>query len=148
MTSDAARELIFLREETHRMDIQQIPLFSLLSNRMSWLSARQSVLAENVSNADTPNYVARDLRPLDFAALLRDQEFALHPASTNSAHISPRSGFRAEDAEAEGGTPNGVVSIEQEMIRLSDTQVHYQTATNLYQKAVAMFRTALGTRSG
>jgi flagellar basal body rod protein FlgB len=30
------------------------------------------------------------------------------------------------------------------MIKLSDTQIHYQTATNLYQKAVDMFRTALG----
>jgi flagellar basal-body rod protein FlgB len=52
------------------MDIQQIPLFSLLSNRMSWLSARQSVLAENVSNADTPA-TSRD--PLDFAAIMRDR---------------------------------------------------------------------------
>jgi len=128
------------------MDIQQIPLFSLLSNRMSWLSARQSVLAENVSNADTPRYIARDLRPLDFGAIMRNQEFALKPASTSANHIAPRTGFRPEEAVGEGGTPNGVVSIEQEMIKLSDTQVHYQTATNLYQKAVGMFRTALGSR--
>ena len=70
------------------MDIQQIPLFSLLSNRMSWLSSRQSVLAENVYNADTPNYIARDLRPLDFAGILRDQEFALKPAATSPNHIN------------------------------------------------------------
>ena len=48
-----------------------------------------------------------------------------------------------------GGVPTGnVVSVEQEMIKLSDTQIQYQTATNLYQKAVNMFRTALGGRSG
>jgi len=130
------------------MDIGQIPLFSLLTNRMSWLSARQSVLSENVSNADTPNYVARDLPTLDFAGILRDQEFALKPQATSPGHISPRTGFRPEEARGEGGTPAGVVSIEQEMLKLSDTQVHYQTATNLYQKAVSMFRTALGARSG
>jgi flagellar basal-body rod protein FlgB len=128
------------------MDIQQIPLFSLLSNRMSWLSARQSVLAENVSNADTPNYVARDLRPLDFANILRAQQ-TLRPAATSANHIAPRTGFQPQEAEGEGGTPNGKVSIEQEMIKLADTQVHYQTATNLYQKAVSMFRTALGSRT-
>ena len=33
------------------------------------------------------------------------------------------------------------------MIKLADTQVHYQTVTNLYQKTVGMFRTALGSRS-
>jgi flagellar basal-body rod protein FlgB len=129
------------------MDISNIPLFSLLSNRMSWLSTRQALLAENVSNADTPNYIARDLPALDFAAILRDQEFALKPQATSAGHISPRSGFRPEEAEGEGGNPAGVVSIEQEMIKLSDTQVQYQTATNLYQKAVNMFRTALGSRS-
>jgi flagellar basal-body rod protein FlgB len=80
------------------------------------------------------------------AIILRDQ-VALKPASTNSGHIAPRSGFRPQEAEGEGGNPSGVVSIEQQMIKLSDTQIHYQTATNLYQKAVAMFRTALGTRS-
>ncbi len=60
--------------------------------------------------------------------------------------IAPRTGFRPEEARGEGGTPSAKVSIEQEMIKLSDTQVHYQTATNLYQKAVNMFRTALGGR--
>ena len=129
------------------MDIGQIPLFSLLSNRMSWLSSRQSLLAENVSNADTPNYVARDLRPLDFEGILRDQQFSLRPQSTNPGHITPRTGFQVEDAVGEGGTPSGTVSLEQEMLKLSDTQIHYQTATSLYQKAVGMFRTALSGRS-
>ena len=129
------------------MDLNGIPLFSLINGRMSWLSARQAVLAENVSNADTPNYIARDLRPLDFAGILRDQEFSMKPAATNPNHISPRTGFRPEEAQGEGGSPNSKVSIEQEMIKLSDTQIHYQTATNLYQKAVGMFRTALGSRS-
>jgi flagellar basal body rod protein FlgB len=32
------------------------------------------------------------------------------------------------------------------MIKLSETQVQYQTAANLYQKTVNMFRTALGGR--
>ena len=128
------------------MDLQHIPLFSLLNNRMSWLSSRQSLLAENVSNADTPNYVARDLRPLDFEGIMRDQEFSLKPRATDVEHISPRSGFRPEEAVGEGGNPSGTVSIEQEMIKLSDNQIQYQTATNLYQKAVGMFRTALGSR--
>ena len=82
-----------------------------------------------------------------FANILRESEFALKPAATSANHISPRTGFQPQEAEGEGGTPNGKVSIEQEMIKLSDTQVHYQTATNLYQKAVGMSRTALGSRT-
>ena len=134
------------------MDLNGVPLFSLLTQRMSWLSARQSVLAENVSNADTPNYVARDVKPMDFENLLSDQKSGTALALTNARHISVQASsepFEVEDADGEGGKPTGnVVSVEQEMIKLSDTQIQYQTATNLYQKAVNMFRTALGGRSG
>ena len=36
------------------------------------------------------------------------------------------------------------VSLEQEMIKVSDTQAQFQAATNIYSKAVSMMRTALG----
>jgi flagellar basal-body rod protein FlgB len=134
------------------MDMNGVALFSLLTDRMSWLSARQSVLAENVANADTPDFVARDLKPMDFESMVSAQTSANHMLTTNVRHIDVRTGptgpFEEEDARGEGGTPTGnVVSVEQEMIKLSDTQIQYQTATNLYQKAVNMFRTALGSRS-
>jgi flagellar basal-body rod protein FlgB len=130
------------------MSPASLPIFSLLSQRMTWLSARQSVLSENVANADTPDFEARDLKPIDFGTVLRN---AGGMTATNSRHISPlsRAGIALEPvtAAAEGGTPGGSkVSLEEEMIKLSDTQLQYQTATNLYQKAVNMFRTALGGR--
>jgi len=123
-----------------------LPIFSLLTQRMTWLSARQSVLAENVANADTPDFEARDLKPMDFNSLLSN---ARGPAATHARHIAPmmRTSVAIEPvrAPAEGGTPGGSqVSLEEQMIKLSDTQVQYQTATNLYQKAVNLFRTALG----
>lgn len=133
------------------MDLNGVPLFSLLTGRMSWLSARQSVLAQNVSNADTPNYVAHDMKPMDFENMVSGQNSGTSLTLTNVRHISihPASDpFEEEEARGEGGDPSGnVVSVEQEMIKLSDTQIQYQTATNLYQKAVNMFRTALGGRS-
>ena len=133
------------------MDLNGVPLFSLLTGRMSWLSTRQSVLAENVANADTPNYVARDVKPMDFDGMVAGQNRLEGLSTTNLRHIDVRArkgAIEQEDAVGEGGNPTGnVVSIEQEMIKLSDTQIQYQTATNLYQKAVNMFRTALGGRS-
>jgi flagellar basal-body rod protein FlgB len=135
------------------MDLNGVPLFSLLTDRMSWLSSRQSVLAQNVANADTPNFVARDIKPMDFDAMV-SAEKSSGLSVTNARHIDIRAQrgapeYEEEDARGEGGTPGGnVVSVEQEMIKLSDTQIQYQTATNLYQKAVNMFRTALGSRSG
>ena len=43
------------------MAITDIPIFSMLRTRMQYAQQRQQVLAENVSNADTPNYRAHDL---------------------------------------------------------------------------------------
>ena len=134
------------------MDLNGVPLFSLISGRMSWLSQRQSVLAANVANADTPNYVARDMRTPDFRSMVAAQDSGSGLAATNVRHFAINAGggnFRQETAKGEGGQPSGnVVSVEQEMIKLSDTQIQYQTAANLYQKTVNMFRTALGGRAG
>ena len=151
MNADAAKREAL--RKVHIMDLNGVPLFSLLTGRMSWLSARQSVLAENVANADTPNYVARDMKPMDFEGMVSAETSGTGLMVTNARHIDIRSSARApfeqEDARGEGGTPTGnVVSVEQEMIKLSDTQIQYQTATNLYQKAVNMFRTALGGSNG
>ena len=38
----------------------------MLRRRMQWHQERQRLLAENVANADTPNYRVRDLVPPDF----------------------------------------------------------------------------------
>src|SRR4029079_14201876 len=119
------------------------PLFSILTNRMSWLSSRQSVLAENVANAATPGYVVRDLKSRDFASMLGNHVPVPTLATTNVRDIAVRSAtegsgpYAEQDALGDGGTPTGnVVSLEQEMIKLSDTQIQYQTATNIYQKTI------------
>ena len=42
------------------MPISDIPILSMLRQRMQWHQVRQEVLAENVANSDTPNYQAKD----------------------------------------------------------------------------------------
>jgi flagellar basal-body rod protein FlgB len=49
------------------MPISDIPILSMLRDRMEWHQERQRVLAENVANADTSNYQAKDLAPTDFS---------------------------------------------------------------------------------
>ena len=45
------------------MPIPQIPIFSMLRTRMQWNQERQQLLAENISNANTPKFKPRDLAP-------------------------------------------------------------------------------------
>jgi len=135
------------------MNLSDMPLLAMLKERMSWLSARQNVLAQNVSNIDTPNYTAKDLKPVNFEDILKDSttpsQFQGGMAVTDPRHIAIGSkgsaaftDFNAPDVEA---SPNGnTVSLEQEMIRVSDTQAEYQAASNLYAKAMGMMKTAIG----
>jgi flagellar basal-body rod protein FlgB len=136
------------------VNLPDVPLMSMLKSKMSWLEARQDVLSQNVANADTPGYVAHDLKPMDFESLLKKANGA-GPASglmtTDPRHIAPVSqagGFDSDESPDVTASPNGnSVSLEEEMIKVSDTQGQYQAAANLYAKAMQLMRTALGKSS-
>ncbi len=43
------------------MSINDLPVLSALRTKMQWHQERQRVLADNISNSDTPNFKPRDL---------------------------------------------------------------------------------------
>jgi flagellar basal-body rod protein FlgB len=130
------------------MDLAGVPFLSMLRDRMSWLSQRQTVLSENVANADTPGYTARDLKPLDFETLLRKVHGTAGRLTTDDPHhIATRNDEEYSDIDTPdnaGTTSGNTVSLEQEMIKVSETQADFQAASNLYAKALQMMRTAIG----
>ncbi|HEY4125347.1 MAG TPA: flagellar basal body rod protein FlgB [Rhizomicrobium sp.] len=136
------------------MNLPDIPLFSMLRERMTWLNARQGALSQNVANADTPGYGARDLKAPDFESLLRKTakggETSSGLRTTDAHHIaiqasSETSGFTDYAApDVEASLNGNSVSLEGEMMKMADTQASYQAATNIYSKAIDMMRTAIG----
>ncbi len=134
------------------MQVDDIPLMSMLKDRMSWLSKRQEVLAQNVASADLPGYTPRDLKPMDFEQTLRSTAFQGSPAgslmTTNPRHIAItplHDGFEERENHDVASAPNGnSVSLEQQMIKVADTQAQYQAATNIYAKAITMMKAAIG----
>ena len=131
------------------MNLPDVPLLSMLRERMNWLHQRQDVLSQNVANADTPGYVARDLKPLDFEEALSSTSSGAALMTTNTRHIAltPSHAAKFEDREApdQQSTPNGnSVALESEMVKVSDTQAEFQAAANLYSKAMTMMKEAIG----
>jgi flagellar basal-body rod protein FlgB len=135
------------------MDLGKLPLFSMMSQRIAWLGKRQQVLAQNVANADTPGYLARDLKQPSFRDLLgtgRGQGIAM--AATQSNHIAPKGGagdpasrFKAaEDGDAEMSLSGNSVDVEQQMMKVAQTAMDHQATVNLYRKHIAMIKAALG----
>jgi flagellar basal-body rod protein FlgB len=69
--------------------------------------------------------------------------------TTDPHHInitgSQSDSFDGQDApDTEASVTGNTVSLESEMIKVSDTQAQFQAATNLYSKALSMMRTAIG----
>ena len=131
------------------MPISDIPIFSMLRNRMQWHQERQKVLAENVANSDTPKFRPRDLKPLDFGSQVREAG-QVRVASTNPAHITGSAGSSAFPSERNNKFdvhPAGnAVNLEDEMMKVAANQMDYQAATSLYSRSMGLFRVALGKR--
>lgn len=137
---------------------KDIPLFGALKTRMRWQEARHTVLAENVANADTPGYKARDLKELSFNRFLASTGTghhamkATHMARTNPQHLGGKpmgsvDGFKANNAASFETTYSGnSVNIEDQMMEVASNQLDYQTATTLYSKSLGLLRTAVRRR--
>lgn len=105
--------------------------------------ARMSLAAQNVANADTPGYRARDLP--SFATVYDGREAALRVS--RPGHLQPggiSAGAHPQDA---GGwaDPNGnSVSLETEMIRAADIRQAHDMALAVYRNTSGIIRAALG----
>lgn len=134
------------------MDLHSLPLFAALTKRMEWLGERQKVLANNVANSDTPNFQAKDLKPLTFRELIRDSENRVSMTATHVAHQASGPGGPAKAAAEVNEDPyevspqgNGVV-IEEQLMKIGETRMNYELTANLYKKHLDMFRMALSRR--
>jgi flagellar basal-body rod protein FlgB len=131
------------------MPISDLPILSMLRTRMQWHQVRQQVLAENVANADTPNYRARDLAPLDFSRELRTASLGL--ARTEPSHIAAQSGdgaqFEADATARYEIRPRGnSVSHEDEMMKVAGNQMDYEAVTSLYTHSLSLIKLAIGSK--
>ena len=129
------------------MPISDIPILSMLRSRMEWHQQRQRVLAENVANADTPGYRARDLAPPNFERMVQSAS-VMHGDDQSRAHRSRRRQlaiFRGQRFFHYEARPRGnTVSHEDEMLKLAGNQMDYDVAASVYSHSLAMIKAAFG----
>ncbi len=134
------------------MDLTKIPLLEAITRRMSWLGERQSVLSQNVANADTPGYVAKDVKPPSFAELVAGASARLPMAVTEPGHMVPVSddgGFKLVAQKTPERAPDGnAVQLEDQMMKISDTANDYALTTSLYRQQLGLLKAALGQGGG
>ena len=128
----------------------KLQLLTALTEKMRWHQTRQTLLAENVANAETPGYRGKDLK----AFSVEDRMPAVSTATmvttaTQPAHFSVTGSAGGSFASRELNnfeiTPEGNgITLEDEMMKVAGNQVDYQTITALYTRSLKLIRTALG----
>jgi flagellar basal-body rod protein FlgB len=124
-------------------------LFEVFAKRLDWLSQRQNVIAQNIAQSDTPGYVPRDLAPDAFVRELRNTGVAMRTAKTEGSHIpgtlenGKGTPARESRKQYEAAPSGNAVVVEEQLVKMAQTQMDHATVTNLYSKYMGMFRMAL-----
>ncbi len=132
------------------MDSRQPELFTALQSQMKWAATRQNLIAQNIANANTRGYQAKDLEPLDFKSVLK----ATHSPSlavTNSKHITPTRAegeFSKYRLSSETSLNGNGVDVEEQALMAAKTKDMHTEAASMYRKYSEMLRLAIGRGGG
>ncbi len=109
--------------------------------------ARQTLIAQNVANADTPGFRSKDLPA--FAQIASQREsFASSMRSTRSKHYTADTPVEVAllkpltDRDLDPND-NGV-SLEEEMVRAAEVKKDHDRALAIYRSALTIMRMSLG----
>jgi len=137
-------------------DPTQISVFSLMKARLQMLGERQKVIAQNVANVSTPGYVPSDINQDAFAATLQrmaGQGGGGGPArtamtATQAGHMAPAHGptlpgiTTHKSPDSETTLDGNAVVVEEQMIKIAETRMDFETMVGLYQKSLGLLRLA------
>lgn len=127
---------------------------------MKALAQRQQVIAQNLANSETSGFKARETVAPDFSALLAATGGSGAPRVTRPAvRLSsgmaalgarqPAGGAIVADADTGETKPDGNnVVIEEQMLKLGQTQSDYAAMTSIYRKQMGLLKAAIGRGGG
>ncbi|SDH57180.1 flagellar basal body rod protein FlgB [Roseospirillum parvum] len=133
------------------MNLSNLTLFKMAHDQMDWLAERQKLLSQNIANANTPDYVGRDLEPLTFKDMVVSRTQPTRPTLTHPSHLAANlpEPSRFDDFKErrpfEVSPDNNHVILEEQMAKMSTTKGRYELAAKLVSKHIKMVKAALGS---
>lgn len=116
--------------------LNDLKILDTMSAMTRHSAQRHAVIAENIANADTPGYIAKDITPFSdlYEKSLRDgQSLNLVKAAVTLPH------------QGNSASPNGnTVSLEQQMMLSTEVKATHDMALAVYKKSLDMMRMAVG----
>ena len=109
-----------------------LPIFKVASAMAHHAATRHQTVAQNIANADTPGYKARDLSPFSASMALRDPQAAIGAS---------------REMKTTALSPNGnSVALDEQMVMASESKMQHETALAIYRKSMDLLRLGLGRR--
>ena len=130
---------------------ENLTVLGMARKAMDWVAKRQQVLSENIANADSPGYIPSDLKPVDFKSVLHNVgQPAVLPTQTDPKHIVPKltdpNVVQVQKKDYESSPNGNAVVLEEQMDKMGESKATYEQVTALFQKNVALLRTAITGR--
>lgn len=122
--------------------------FGIHDKALLLFERRTQLLSENIANADTPGYKARDI---DFDKVLQkaqglNQGQKLKMQATHKGHIDPSQPAFAEDVqfrEVEQSAADGnTVDVQKEKAAFAENSMRYQTTMHILSKRISGLKNA------
>ncbi len=127
----------------------KLEIFRMSQGLAMHAAKRQSTIAQNVANADTPGYRARDM--VSFAETYAPQASDGMRATRAGGHLGASSGphevVQARETLRPPGaaSPNGnTVSLETEIMASASAKGDHDLALGIYQSSLRIMRASLG----
>lgn len=123
----------------------KLEIFQMAQGLATHASARQSAIATNVANADTPGYRARDIAPFEQSYRGDDGPGAMR--ATRGGHLANgdnKTDFVTIDRPGPSSPNGNTVSIETEMMKATEVRHDHEMALSVYQTSLGILRTSMG----
>lgn len=124
--------------------MEPVNLFGLASKQAQWLSLRQSSIAGNIANANTPGYTATDVQ--SFEKVLDQASSSLR--STQSGHLGngiTQAGFAIKQQDFAGALmpSKNTVVVEDELVKAGEVRRAFELNTAIVKAFHSMMITAV-----
>ncbi|PTV95168.1 flagellar basal-body rod protein FlgB [Rhodobacter aestuarii] len=123
----------------------KLEMFQMAQGMARQAALRESAIATNIANADTPGYQARDVS--DFSETYRS-EHGEGMRATRSGHLGADGAHRVEVAQVRNpgaSSPDGNdVSLEDEMVKAVEVKRQHDLALAIYKSSLNVLRASLG----
>lgn len=110
--------------------MQPVNLFDLAGQQARWLAVRQTAVAGNIANVNTPGYHAVDTEP--FSAVLDKTNVAMKATQPGHFGFSARAetvALRSDDQASALVPSNNSVELETEMMKAADVRRGFELNT-------------------